>query len=167
MMMMTITTMMMAQRQRLLQHISEHVTKFLAPQDDLGSHRQLVNDNLNSLPDHKPNTRLHTLGIYFAHMIALKKVSDYTAAAAAATSNAVGDPPVSDFTAVVACPSSADPTAAAVVAASNGGRGSRPSDKRPPSGKGGGRGFRLSGPRSGLNTGWWYGWWYVLYVQYG
>ena len=87
MMMMTMTTMMMAQRQRLLQHISEQVKKYLAPQDDLGSHRQLVNDNVNSLPDHKPNTLLHTLGIFFAHMIALKKVSDYTAASAAAASD--------------------------------------------------------------------------------
>ena len=84
---MTTTTMMMAQRQRLLQHMSEHVTKFLAPQDDSGSYRQLVNDNVNCLPDHKPNTRLHTLGIFFAHMIALKKVSDYTAASAAAASD--------------------------------------------------------------------------------
>ena len=71
-------------RHRLLQLISEHVTKFLARQDDLGSEQQLLNDNLNSLPDHKPNTSLHTLAIFFAHMIALKKVSDHTAAAAAA-----------------------------------------------------------------------------------
>ena len=85
---MTMTTMMMAQRQHLLQHISEHVTKFLAPQDDLGSYRQLVNDNLNSLPDHKPNTRLHTLAIFFAYMIARKKVNHHTAAAAAAAAAA-------------------------------------------------------------------------------
>ena len=71
-------------RHRLLLLISEHVTKFLARQDDLGSEQQLLNDNLNSLPDHKPNTSLHTLAIFFAHMIALKKVSDHTAAAAAA-----------------------------------------------------------------------------------
>ena len=71
-------------RHRLLLLISEHVTKFLARQDDLGSEQQLLNDNLNSLPDHKPNTSLHTLAIFFAHMIALKKVSNHTAAAAAA-----------------------------------------------------------------------------------
>lgn len=52
-------------RHCLLQLISEHVTKFLARQDDLGSsHQQLLNDNLNSHPDHKPNTRLHTLAIF-------------------------------------------------------------------------------------------------------
>ena len=53
-----------SRRHRLLQLISEHVTKFLARQDDLGSEQQLLNDNLNSIPDHKPNTRLHTLAIF-------------------------------------------------------------------------------------------------------
>ena len=116
MMTMMMAQLMMAQRQRLLQHISEQVKKYLAPQDDLGSHRQLVNDNLNSLPDHKPNTRLHTLGIFFAHMIALKKMSDYTVAAASAAvaSIAIGDPPVSGVTAVVASAAAAsDPGMAA------------------------------------------------------
>ena len=41
-------------RHCLLQLISEHVTKFLAQQDDLGSDRQLSNDILNSIPNHEP-----------------------------------------------------------------------------------------------------------------
>ena len=112
-----------ARRHRLLELISEHVTKFLARQDDVRSHRQLLNDNLNSIPDHKPNTRLHTLGIFFAHMIALKKVSDHTAAAAAATSNAVVAIPPGGGVAAVATNSSSSVTAAAADPSTPLGRG--------------------------------------------